>query len=140
MKRRRLRARDYTVGWICALPIEFAAAQEMLDKEDESPTQDIMDPGLYTLGHIGDHNVVLACLPAGHTGTQSAATVATRMTSKFTSIRFGLMVGISGGVPSAESDIRLRDVVISQPYLQHGGVVQYDFRKTEAGGHKTRTG
>ncbi|KAF2181041.1 putative kinesin light chain [Zopfia rhizophila CBS 207.26] len=140
MKRRRLRARDYTVGWICALPIELAAAQEMLDEEDESPTQDSADPGLYTLGHIGDHNVVLACLPAGHTGTQSAATVATRMASKFTSIRFGLMVGIGGGVPSAESDIRLGDVVISQPYLQHGGVVQYDFGKTGAGGHKTRTG
>ena len=50
------------------------------------------------------------------------------------------MVGIGGGVPSAESDIQLRDVVISQPYLQHEGVVQYDFGKTGAGGHKTRTG
>jgi nucleoside phosphorylase len=140
MNRPRLQARDYTVGWICALPIELAAAQEMLDEEDESPTQDSVDPSLYTLGRIGNHSVVLACLPAGHTGTQSAATVATRMTSKFTSIRFGLMVGIGGGVPSAESDIRLGDVVISQPYLQHGGVVQYDFGKTGAGGHKTRTG
>ena len=140
MNRRRLRARDYTVGWICALPIELAAAQEMLDEEDESPTQDIVDPGLYTLGRIGDHNVVLACLPAGQTGTQSAATVAARMRSKFASIRFSLMVGIGGGVPSTESDIRLGDVVISQPYLQHGGVVQYDFGKIGADGHITRTG
>jgi nucleoside phosphorylase len=59
-------------------------------------------------------------------GPQSAAAVATRMTSRFTSIRFGLMVGIGGGVPSA-ADIRLGDVVVSHPYLQHGGVVQYDF-------------
>jgi nucleoside phosphorylase len=50
------------------------------------------------------------------------------------------MVGIGGGVPSAEADIRLGDVVISQPYTQHGGVVQYDFGKTEAGGKFTRTG
>ena len=140
MTRRRLQARDYTVGWICALPIELAAAQEMLDEEDECPSQCSSDSDLYTLGRIGDHNVVLACLPAGQMGPQSAAAVATRMTSRFTSIRFGLMVGIGGGVPSVAADIRLGDVVISQPYLQHGGVVQYDFGKTGAGGHQTRTG
>jgi len=140
MNRRRLRAQDYTIGWICALPIELAAAQEMLDEVDERPILDSLDPILYTLGRINVHNVVLACLPAGNTGTQSAATVAARMRSKFTSIRFGLMVGIGGGVPSIELDIRLGDVVVSQPYMQHGGVVQYDFGKTEAGGNVTRTG
>jgi hypothetical protein len=56
------------------------------------------------------------------------------------SIRFGLMVGIEGGVPSAESDIQLGDVVISQPHMQHGGVVQYDLGKIRAGGQRTRTG
>ena len=140
MTRRRLQARDYTVGWICALPIELAAAQEMLDEGDECLSQCSSDSDLYTLGRIAGHNVVLACLPAGQMGPQSAAAVAARMTSKFTSIRFGLMVGIGGGVPSVAADIRLGDVVISQPYLQHGGVVQYDFGKTGAGGHQTRTG
>jgi nucleoside phosphorylase len=140
MKCLRLQPEDYTVGWVCALPIELAAAQEMLDQEHEDPPQDSSDPTLYTLGCIGDHNVVLACLPAGYIGTTSAATVATRMTSKFQSIRFGLMVGIGGGVPSARSDIRLGDVVVSQPYLQHGGVVQYDLGKTGACGRITRTG
>ncbi|KAH7137937.1 hypothetical protein B0J11DRAFT_194 [Dendryphion nanum] len=137
---RQLNIRDYTVGWICALPIELAAAQEMLDEIDQALTQDSFDPNNYTLGRIGMHNVVMACLPAGSTGTQSAATVATRMKSKFTSIRFGLMVGIGGGVPSFEADVRLGDVVISLPYRDHGGVVQYDFGKTGEGGRKTRTG
>jgi ankyrin repeat domain-containing protein 50 len=50
------------------------------------------------------------------------------------------MVGIGGGVSSAKSDIRLGDVVISQPHMQHGGVAQYDFGKTGASGHFTRTG
>jgi nucleoside phosphorylase len=143
MKRCRRQAGDYTVGWICALPIELAAAQEMLDEEDEedeSLAQDSSDDNLYTLGRVGDHNVVLACLPAGQTRPQSAATVAARMRAKFTSIRFGLMVGIGGGVPNAESDIRLGDVVISQPYQQYGGVVQYDLGKTEADGRNRRTG
>lgn len=140
MSRRHLSTRDYTIGWICTLPIELAAAQEMLDEEYERPFQDNQDPNIYTLGRIDVHNVVVACLPAGNTGTQSAATVAARMRSKFTSLRFGLMVGIGGGVPSAESDIRFGDVVISQPHLRHGGVVQYDFGKTGAGGSITRTG
>ena len=140
MTKRRLHIHDYAVGWVCALPIELAAATEMLDEEHQNLPQDDNDANLYTLGRIGEHNVVITCLPAGQTGTNSAATVASQMTSKFVSIRFGLMVGIGGGVPSADSDIRLGDVVISQPHMQHGGVVQYDFGETKAGGHFTRTG
>lgn len=30
---RQLPRNEYTVGWVCALPVEFAAAQEMLDEE-----------------------------------------------------------------------------------------------------------
>jgi hypothetical protein len=28
----------YTVAWICALPVEYVAAQELLDEEHESPS------------------------------------------------------------------------------------------------------
>jgi nucleoside phosphorylase len=49
------------------------------------------------------------------------------------------MVGIGGGVPSAAADIRLGDVVISQPHGKYGGVVQYDFGKTGADGRLTPT-
>jgi nucleoside phosphorylase len=136
---RRLRIEDYTVGWVCALPIELAAATEMLDEEHLGLPQDGNDTNLYTLGRIYEHNVVLACLPAGQMGTSSAAAVATQMKSRFASIRFGLMVGVGGGVPSAQSDIRLGDVVIGQPHMQHGGIVQDDFGKTGASGHLTRT-
>jgi len=75
--------------------------------------------------------VVMACLPAGVYGTVSAATVATNMLRTFTGIRFGLMVGIGGGIPNSHKgvDIRLGDVVVSQPDGTHGGVVQYDLRK-----------
>ncbi|KAH7111330.1 hypothetical protein B0J11DRAFT_619915 [Dendryphion nanum] len=140
MAPRRLQATEYTVGWVCALPIELAAAQAILDEKHEEPLHDSFDSNLYTLGRIGSHNVVLTCLPAGQMGTGPAAVAATRMLIRFKSIRFGLMVGVGGGVPSAETDIRLGDVVISQPYKQHGGVVQYDFGKTGRHGHMTRTG
>ena len=139
MAGRRLRREDYTVGWVCALPIELAAAQEMLDEEHENLHHDVNDTNIYTLGRIGEHNVVIACLPEGQTGTNSAAAVAVQMKSAFTSIRFGLMVGIGGGVPSEEADIRLGDVVVSRPYKVHGGVVQYDIGKATPSGFE-RTG
>ena len=110
--RRLLCAERYTVGWVCALPVELAAATELLDEEHENIPQDPKDTNLYTLGRISEHNVVLACLPAGQAGTNPAAAVAVELKSKFPSIRFGLMVGIGGGVPSDEADIRLGDVVV----------------------------
>ncbi|KAL5330893.1 hypothetical protein ACEPPN_000418 [Leptodophora sp. 'Broadleaf-Isolate-01'] len=140
MPLQRLTRIDYTVGWICALPVELAATAEMLDEEHQDLPQDSTDTNSYSFGRIGQHNVVVACLPAGQTGNDSAAAVASQMKSRFPSLRFGLMVGIGGGVPSAEADVRLGDVVISQPYLQYGGAVQYDFGKTGAEGHFTRTG
>ncbi|KAF4462855.1 purine and uridine phosphorylase [Fusarium albosuccineum] len=140
MKRRQLQLCDYTVGWVCALPIELAAAQEMLDDEHEDLLHDDHnDTNLYSLGRIGDHNVVIVCLPSGQVGNNCAAAIAVQMRARFTSIRFGLMVGIGGGVPSAQTDIRLGDVVVSQPEKQHGGVVQYDAGKSTPSGFQ-RTG
>ncbi|OQV03529.1 NACHT domain-containing protein [Cladophialophora immunda] len=125
---------DYTVGWVCALPIELAAAKEMLDEEHEAFDHDANDTNIYSLGKMCGHNVVIACLPEGQPGTNSAATVAVQMKSAFRSLRFGLMVGIGGGVPSDEADIRLGDVVVSKPQKRHGGVVQYDFGKATPSG------
>jgi nucleoside phosphorylase len=136
---RQLRRDDYTVGWVCALPVELAAAQEMLDEEHNTPPSDAHDTNIYTCGQIGEHNVVIACLPEGQTGTNSAATVAVQMKMAFPSTRFGLMVGIGGGVPSEEADIRLGDVVVSKPHKVHGGVVQYDSGKATPSGFE-RTG
>ncbi|PYI03683.1 hypothetical protein BO78DRAFT_451338 [Aspergillus sclerotiicarbonarius CBS 121057] len=86
--------RTTVVGWVCALPIELAAAQEMLDEEHDRPDyQALPEDTLYTFGCISQHNVVIACLPAGQIGTSIAAVMATRMTATFTSIRFVLMDG-----------------------------------------------
>jgi len=133
------RHNEYTVGWVCALPDELTAAQEMLDEEHRDLPTNGNDTNVYTLGRIGEHNVVLAGLPAGQIGTNSAAAVSMQMKATFPAIRFGLMVGIGGGVPSKEADIRLGDVVVSQPANGHGGVVQYDFGKSTPSGFK-RTG
>lgn len=115
----------------------------MLDEEhEEFKKQAAQDDNSYVLGRIHDHNVVLACLPAGVYGTVSAATVAVNMLRTFTGIRCGLMVGIGGGIPNLGKgvDIRLGDVVVSQPDGTHGGVVQYDLGKNLGKGTLERKG
>src|ERR1700722_1849571 len=131
---------DYTIAWICALPLEAAAAKVMLDNIHPQLSQPPGDDNAYTLGEISGHNIVVACLPSGVYGVVSAATVAAHMRITFPSIRFGLMVGIGGGVPSTKNDIRLGDVVVSKPTDAFGGVVQYDYGKTVANGVFQQTG
>lgn len=133
---------EYTIGWICALSIEMAAAEAMLDVVHGTPQyRSQTDPNYYRLGQIKDHKVVLASLPAGVHGLTSAARVAEQLLSSFPSIKFGVMVGIGGGVPSGNgADIRLGDVVVSSPKGTFGGVVQYDIGKATNGGTFLRTG
>ncbi|EXJ82734.1 hypothetical protein A1O3_06549 [Capronia epimyces CBS 606.96] len=132
---------QYQVGVICALPHEMAAAMAILDEHHEQVAdQDELDNNNYVLGKVHEHNVVIASLPAGVYGTVSAARVARDMVRTFTGLRFGLMLGIGGGVPTPQKDIRLGDVVISQPEQTHGGVVQYDLGKNLGDNHFERKG
>ena len=134
---------EYQVGWVCALPKELTAARAMLDEEhEEFESRVAQDNNSYILGRVHGHNVVMACLPAGVYGTNSAAVVAKDMLRTFTGIRFGLMVGIGGGIPNIANgvDIRLGDIVVSEPDGVHSGVVQYDLRKNLGGGIFQRKG
>ncbi|KAL2824339.1 hypothetical protein BJY01DRAFT_256478 [Aspergillus pseudoustus] len=150
----------YRVGWICALKAELDAALRMLDTFYGRGFGHGSDTSIYTLGRIGEHNVVIACLPMGRYGNNSAAIVATRMTAKFPNIQIGLMVGIGGGIPPKNhhhqqekegeevgssgggggEDIRLGDIVVSKPSGASGGVIQYDLGKITADGLFRRTG
>lgn len=131
---------DYTVGWVCALPREQSAASFMLDRihDPQGLANPVNDNNAYIRGNIGRHNIVIACLPMGLTGTNSAASVAARMIATFVNIKVGLMVGIGGGMP--QKNVRLGDVVISCPKGKSPGVVQWDFGKAETGGMFQRTG
>ncbi|RDW63284.1 hypothetical protein BP6252_10829 [Coleophoma cylindrospora] len=133
-----LKAEDYTVGWVCAISVELSAVTLLLDEEHTDLPQNPNDTNIYTFGRIGEHNVVVVCMPEGALGTSWAATVATQMMCHFSSIRFSLMVGVGGGVPSEKCDIRLGDVVISKPEGKLGGVVQYLFGKTGEDGKVAR--
>lgn len=130
----------YKVGWICALPTELAAATCMLDTIHESLPQAENDSNSYILGSIGTHNVVVTCLPAGVMGQTSAGRVASQLQSTFPALRFVLMVGIGGGIPSYRHDLRLGDIVVSKPDADSGGVIQFDYGKTVKDGRFMRTG
>jgi nucleoside phosphorylase len=118
----------------------MAAAKLMLDAIHPSLPRPPTDQNTYILGNIGEHNIVIAYLPSGAYGNVSAATVAMQLLSSFQSIRFGLMVGIGRGVPSSKADIRLGDIVVSQPADISRGVIQYDLGKALSGGQFQRTG
>ncbi|KAF5539776.1 nucleoside phosphorylase domain-containing protein [Fusarium napiforme] len=136
---------DYTIGWICALQEEFEAACRMLDEEFEGPeASHINDNNTYVFGRIGErtreHNVVIGCLPDGRYGKGSAAVVSQDMVRSFPNLRFALMVGIGGGAPTPDRDIRLGDVVVSAPEGELGGVIQYDYGKRLSNGRFQQTG
>lgn len=124
-------SKDYTVGWISAVEDELVAVSAFLDEEHDHPDHvPVNDDNTYTLGRIGEHNVVIAVMPHWQYGLVNAATVARDMVRSFPNVRIGLMVGIGGGAPSQKHDIRLGDVVVSSPSYASGGVLQYDYGKT----------
>ncbi|KAL3472076.1 purine and uridine phosphorylase [Aspergillus californicus] len=114
---------SYTVAWICALPVELAAAKVFLDKVHPRLIQPESDHNVYTLGSVSGHNIVVACLPAGVYGTTSATAAVSHLISTYQNVRFGLMVGVGGGPTNTSS-----------------GVIQYDYGKTLQSGRFHRTG
>jgi nucleoside phosphorylase len=138
-KRRLPRVEDFIIGWICALPIELDAARQALDEEFDR----IRDIPNYFLGRIGGHNIAIGCL--SRYGTNAAASTVTDMVSTFPQLKYGLLVGIAGGVPKylnqgVHTDIHLGDVVVGYPQGCYPGVVQYDFGKTGPDGKQSLNG
>ena len=139
---------QYTIVWVCALAPERSAAVAMLDLEHAQArdfVRPLSDTNLYAYGSIdsthGTHNVIIASPPDDKDGPVSAASIVPMMLMAFPKIRFGLMVGTGAGIPRLPSrDIRLGDVVVSQPHGAGGGLIQYDFDKPARGGTLHRDG
>ncbi|KAI0437967.1 ankyrin repeat protein [Xylaria telfairii] len=125
---------DYLVGWVCALPIEVAAAKATLDRIHDNlpPNQNADDSNSYIFGSLQGHNVVLAYPSSGVYGKTSVAGAVAHLHMSFKSLRYILMVGIAGGVPGTKEDVRLGDVVVSKATDGRAGVVQYDVNRERA--------
>ncbi|VUC22546.1 unnamed protein product [Clonostachys rosea] len=115
---------DCEVAVICALPLEAAAVNAVFDHRcdhgDPPLGKGHGDPNAYSIGVIGQHNVVLAHMPG--MGKVSATTAATALRASFPHVKLALVVGVCGCSPltSEGEEIVLGDVIIST------GVVQYD--------------
>lgn len=103
----------------------------MLEERHPNLSKPPNDPNFYIFGLICGYDMTIAYLPKGKIGTNLAITVVSYMIHAFSAVRFGLMVGIGGGITP---EIRLGDVIISVPVAQFPGVVQWDRGKAEQGG------
>jgi nucleoside phosphorylase len=107
----------------------------MLYELHVTPPQPEHDKNIYTFGAIAGHNGIIVC--QGDMGKTAAAVVATRMDGTFRRLRFGLLVGIAGGLPD-QKDVRLGDVVVSKGDGLSGGVLVHDRGKVIPGGFESR--
>lgn len=106
---------------------------EMLDKEHQPLPQLRGNTNIYNLGSISNHNVVIASLPKP--GNCSTATILAQIKMAFPSLKYCLLVSISGGVlvKTDNGIIHLRHIIISEPISIHSRAVQYNHGKARAG-------
>ncbi|PYH64695.1 Pfs domain protein [Aspergillus vadensis CBS 113365] len=130
---------EYTVGWICNLPMEMTVASMMLDAIHSASPIPLDDSSGYILGRIRYHNIVIACLPNEPYDSTTFAVLERQVFSNFSSIRFYLSVGTGSGIPSSKADIRLGDIVVSQPRGKSGGLIRYDFGRVLSRDEFSRT-
>lgn len=129
-------ALDVHVAIICALKVEADAVLDVFDKfwddcdEGDGIVKGHSDSNSYTVGRIGQHNVVVAHMPQYSKGTSSSVATSLRIT--FPAVRVAMVVGVCGGVPSAGDgeDIFLGDVIISTDVVEfdHGRQLPNEFR------------
>ncbi|KAF4211483.1 hypothetical protein CNMCM8980_002009 [Aspergillus fumigatiaffinis] len=115
-------AHNFTVGIICALPLEATAVAALFNKSFDVTQHRKMpgDENSYSMGVLGRYNVVLAHMPS--VGKVAAATTPAGLRSSFPNIELAVVVGICGVVPhgNGRRNIHLGDVIISE------GLIQYD--------------
>lgn len=90
------------------------------------------DNNVYEIGELGSHRVLLASMPTGRYGEQSAAAVVSTMLQSFPDVKDIIVMGIAGGVPNPENanvDVHLGDVVVSMLEEGQSAVMQFDLGK-----------
>lgn len=111
----------------------------ILDEVFRNPKQAKLDENIYVVGRMAHVKTVIVSLPYKGAGTTSATRVAEQMRQTFTALQYTLLVGVAGGMPSQEADMRLGDVVVSVHSCDSPAVVQYDYGKEVTNGVFKRT-
>ncbi|EHK22919.1 uncharacterized protein TRIVIDRAFT_29593 [Trichoderma virens Gv29-8] len=121
---------EYTVGWICALPVEFSAAVAMLDESHQCLEQDNNGGNEYAFGRIAQHNVVIATLPADPADPIAAKAVTEQMKATFPALRLVLQIGVGAGISGAQANIHLGDMLINRSNKSYNKALRYDDEKS----------
>ncbi|KAL2816096.1 nucleoside phosphorylase domain-containing protein [Aspergillus granulosus] len=131
---------DFIIAIICALPVEATAVWPLFEViysgyQHRNLLKVPDDDNTYTLGRIGEYDVILAHMPCP--GKKTASAVAVHLKRTYTGIKLAFLLGVCGAVPLAQNihhppgsgaDIFLGDVIVSH------GVVEYDFGTRSPGG------
>ncbi|KAM0667740.1 hypothetical protein ACQRIU_003605 [Beauveria bassiana] len=106
---------DYTVAWITTAAITSLAARSIFDYNHEIADPNVSDDfNAYYCGQMAKHHVVVCCLSLGDDRTPDTVRKGIQnMLRIFRRIRVAVLVGVGGGAPSDQHDIRLGDVVAS---------------------------
>lgn len=126
-----------TIGIITALPTEFAAVQQMLTEavEEYDMHHDKGNRYLIALLKSADKKEHYISLVLCGEGNNNAAIRCTEMIDYFPNVKFIIMCGIAGGIPSSqnpEDHVRLGDIVVSTD------VLQYDYGKETDNGFELK--
>ncbi|KAG8421867.1 hypothetical protein J3458_003704 [Metarhizium acridum] len=132
----KIKPGDVTVAIFVALVLESVAVVLSFDEEFHCHMKGAKY--VYRFGRIGQHCVVVA--QPNDMGKVNASNISAHVTNVFPNVRLALMVGIGGGIPGGEKDIRLGDVAVSKPEDGLPGVLEYDFVRVEGDGRLVRKG
>lgn len=99
-----------TVAVICPLSIEMGAVLAVFDKPPS--LEHGSDNKAYYSGIISGHSTVAVCLPNRNVGVVQASRRGDWLQREFPSLQHRFLVGVAGGIPDKNIDIRLGDIVI----------------------------
>jgi len=131
---------DATFGIVTALAHEFAAAQVIFGSTEVAVVDRPGSGRAYDLASVpslggGEH--VVAIIQLADMGNTAAAIRVTNMLTDCSSIKYVIMVGIAGAVPSPKNSskhVRLGDIVV----CDLTGIIQYDFGARKPSGTTPR--
>lgn len=95
---------------ICPLSVEMRAVLAVFNNPPQLGSGS--EGKTYYFGSIGKHSTVAVCLPNQNVGVVQASRCGDWLQREFPSLQHRFLVGIAGGIPDKNIDIRLGDIVI----------------------------
>ncbi|KAI0410232.1 purine and uridine phosphorylase [Xylaria grammica] len=119
----------YRIVWLCTHIAAFERARSFMD---EIYPQSTPGPHLYCCARIGHHKLVVFLpqkVPPDKHGPLLRSPIQ-RLVQLFPKVKLFLAVGVGGGAPSQQNDIRLGDVVVGLAKDTNKSMFTYDIDKT----------